>query len=73
MRAIVLAVSPAAAPYRASGLVLWHETDLSRCPQFGRYRGESGHGGCERRLPSLTQGDIQRGRVESLLLCVRVR
>jgi hypothetical protein len=20
----------------------WHETDLPRCPQFGRYRGESG-------------------------------
>ena len=32
----------------------WHETDLPRCPQFGRYRGESGHGGYERRLPSLT-------------------
>src|ERR1700736_6186280 len=32
----------AAAPYRASGFVLWHETDLPRCPQFGRYRGESG-------------------------------
>ena len=32
----------------------WHETDLPRCPQFRRYRGESGHGGFERRLPSLT-------------------
>ena len=21
----------------------WHKTDLKRCPQFGRYRGESGH------------------------------
>jgi len=21
----------------------WHETDLRPCPQFGRYRGESGH------------------------------
>jgi hypothetical protein len=37
-RAIVLNVSPAAANYRASGLVLWHETDLPvavadvRCP-----------------------------------------
>src|ERR1700716_3783092 len=28
-RAIVLAVPPAAAPYRASGLVLWHETDVA--------------------------------------------
>jgi hypothetical protein len=35
-RAIVLAVSPAAANYRASGLVLWHETDLQRCPLSGR-------------------------------------
>jgi hypothetical protein len=26
--AIVLAVSPTARPYRASGLVLWHKTDL---------------------------------------------
>jgi hypothetical protein len=32
----------------------WHETDLSRCPQFGRYRRDSGHGGYEHRLPSLT-------------------
>src|ERR1700722_10751274 len=31
-----------------------HKTDLPRCPQFGRYRGESGHGGYERRLPSWT-------------------
>ena len=29
-RAIVLAVSPAAAPYRASGLVLWHEADMAQ-------------------------------------------
>jgi len=28
--------------------------DHQRCPQFGRYRGDSGHGGYERRLPSLT-------------------
>jgi hypothetical protein len=33
---------------------MWHETDLQRCPQFGRYREESGHGRCERQLPSLT-------------------
>ena len=33
---------------------LWHQTDLPRYPQFGRYRGGSGHGGCERRLPKLT-------------------
>ena len=38
----------------------WHETDLPRCPQFGRYRGESGHGGYERRLPSLTQNGHRR-------------
>jgi hypothetical protein len=28
-----------------------HETDLPRCPQFGRYRGESGHGGYPAWLP----------------------
>jgi hypothetical protein len=26
-------------PYRASGLVLWHEAAEHRCPQLGRYRG----------------------------------
>src|SRR6266567_6838315 len=31
-RAIVLAPSAAAANYRASGLVLWHISDLTRCP-----------------------------------------
>jgi hypothetical protein len=40
---------------RAVDFRSWHETDLPRCPQFCRYRGESGHGGRERRLPSLTQ------------------
>ena len=29
-RAILLAVSPTAAPYRASGLVHWHLTDVVR-------------------------------------------
>jgi hypothetical protein len=37
-----------------------HETDLPRCPQFGRYREESGHGGYERRLPSLTRSGLER-------------
>jgi hypothetical protein len=36
----------------------WHETDLPRCPQFSSYRGESGHGGYERRLPSLTRSGL---------------
>jgi len=31
-RAIVLAPSPAAAPYRASGLVQWHFSDLKGLP-----------------------------------------
>src|ERR1035441_6043367 len=35
-----ICLPPAAPPYRASGLVRWHQTDLQRCPQFGRYRGE---------------------------------
>jgi hypothetical protein len=33
---------------------VWHFSDLTRCPQFGRYRGESRQGDYERRLPSLT-------------------
>jgi hypothetical protein len=45
----------AAAPYRASGLVHWHEPDYQGCPRFGRYQEESGQGGYERRLPRLTQ------------------
>src|ERR1017187_2793223 len=41
-RAIVLAVSPAAAPYRASGLVLWHKTDMPTPLGDVRFRGKSG-------------------------------
>src|SRR6266850_7125168 len=41
-------------PCQPGAVHTWHETDLPRCPQFGSYRGESGHGGYERRLPSLT-------------------
>src|SRR6478752_6200474 len=51
-RAIVLAVSSAAAPYRASGLVLWHETDLRECPSNVRYRGRSRHPAARLRLPA---------------------
>jgi hypothetical protein len=35
-------------------LLQGHETDLSRCPQFGRYQGDSGQGGYVRRLPKMT-------------------
>jgi hypothetical protein len=28
--------------FRGRQVGFWHETDLPRCPQFGRYRGESG-------------------------------
>jgi len=38
-RAIVLAASPAAAPYRASGLVQWHIASFRGGAEFGRYRG----------------------------------
>jgi hypothetical protein len=38
-----LAVSPAAAPYRASGLVLWHLTDIEGLSLNVRFRGNSGH------------------------------
>jgi hypothetical protein len=40
--AIVLAVSSAAAPYRASGLVPWHETEVARWPLRVRCWGNSG-------------------------------
>ena len=33
----------AAAPYRASGLVLWHFSDLARCVRLVCYLGNSGH------------------------------
>jgi hypothetical protein len=45
---------------RSSDVGLWYETDLPRCPQFGRYRGESGRGGYERRLPKLTAA-VEKG------------
>jgi hypothetical protein len=35
----VLAVSSAAAPYRASGLVLWHFSDIGRLAGDVRSRG----------------------------------
>src|ERR1700730_9832596 len=48
-------LAPLSISSQAWDVAYWHETDLPRCPQFGRYRGESGHGGYERRLPSLTR------------------
>jgi hypothetical protein len=41
-RAIVLAVSSAAAPYRASGLVLWHLTDVCCVPIYVCFWQKSG-------------------------------
>ncbi len=35
---------------------------VPRCPQFGCYRGERGHRGCERRLPSSTPSRYGPGR-----------
>jgi hypothetical protein len=40
--AIGSAVSPAAASYRASGLVLWHNAEVPGCPLSRRYQGHSG-------------------------------
>jgi len=37
-----MAMPLAAAPYRASGLVLWHKCDVQRCPLFGRYQEKNG-------------------------------
>src|SRR3979490_820083 len=31
----------AAEPYRACGLVLWHNVEIPRCPLSGRYQGHS--------------------------------
>jgi len=39
--ATVLAVPPDAATYRASGLVLWHFSDLGKCPTWVRKVGDS--------------------------------
>ena len=38
----LLALPPAAAPYRASGLVLWHNADVTVSLMRGRCRGKSG-------------------------------
>src|ERR1700688_3330560 len=54
-RAIVLAVSSAAAPYRASGLVRWHETDMPGHPDDVRSPGQSRHPPARPRLPFLVE------------------
>ena len=39
------AKQPSCNGQRRAGIAVvrcWHETDLPRCPQFGRYRGDSG-------------------------------
>ena len=40
--ALSVEIRVAAAIYRASGLVLWHQPDLQRCPLSSRYQGISG-------------------------------
>src|SRR5450631_589432 len=42
-RAIVSAVLPAAASYRASGLVLWHEAEVLGCLLLSRDQRQIGH------------------------------
>src|SRR5258708_7860251 len=53
--AIVLAVSSAAAPYRASGLVHWRKADQPIALADGRFRGTSGLGPstCDAARPSV--------------------
>ena len=41
-RAIVLAVPPAVAPYRASGLVHWHFSDMTAASSHVRFQGQTG-------------------------------
>src|SRR5882724_9105122 len=38
-----ISIRPEAAIAAPRNVRSWHETDLARCPQFGRDRGESGH------------------------------
>ena len=38
----MLAVAPAAALYRASGLVLWHDSEVSPLLAYVRHRGKTG-------------------------------
>jgi len=45
---------------QAPNVACWRETGLTPRPQFGRYRKESGHGGCERRLPKMTHFGSRR-------------
>src|SRR5258708_38103247 len=50
-----MAMPPAAVPYRASGLVLWHKTDTAIASLDVRFRGVSGHRTCARLSPLRTQ------------------
>src|ERR1700680_4032671 len=54
-RAIVLAASPAAANYRASGLVHWHETDIQQWSLYVCSWGQNGHLAARPRRPGLTR------------------
>src|SRR5260370_21225998 len=58
-RAIPLAASPAAGPYRASGLVLWHQTDLPPSVPHVRCQGMNGPIPDSAQGLSLTQGGNQ--------------
>ena len=44
----------------------WHETDHQRCPQFGRYRGESRHG-----VPISVANDL--GCVKNVIASVTIK
>src|SRR6266478_3282796 len=54
--AIPLALTPAAVPYRASGLVHWHETDSQGWPLDVCFEGYNGSRRLPARLLILTQG-----------------
>jgi hypothetical protein len=69
--AIVLAVSSAAAPYRASGLVLWHETVMPVLSPQVRYEEVNGPSSVAVRGQSLTLNGPQARAIASMATSIR--
>ena len=40
-----------------SNVCVWHVSDIQECPQFGRFRGASGHGTKRPRSTRMTQSE----------------
>ena len=62
-----MAMPLAAALYRASGLVPWHETDMPKWSLYVRSWGRSGHLAARPRRPSLTRSGTFGGPVHRTL------